>query len=215
MSVKDFLISCIFPKRCAICDEVVDYNAEMCGACMNDFVQDSTVRCIQSRNVYNCFSPFCYVGKVRDIILKFKFHNNIRCVDFFSKEMAKMICTFCDIKDIDFICFVPMTKRSVLVRGYNQSEVLARSLGKVIRMPVNDILIKVRETQPQHSLSAKEREHNLSMAFSLRDDVDIKGKNFILCDDIITTGSTLKECIKVLESGGANKIICCTIAKTT
>ena len=214
MGIKDFLISCIFPKRCAVCDEVIDYNDEMCSECMNDLTPNSNIHCIQSKKAYSCFSPFCYEGKVRDIVLKFKFHNHIECVDFFSKEISKMICILCDIKDIDFICFVPMTKRSILERGYNQSEVLAKSLSKLMRIPVNDVLIKVRETLPQRSLSAKEREHNLSMAFSLRDDVDIKGKNFILCDDIITTGSTLKECIKILENGGGNKIICCTIAKT-
>lgn len=215
MSIKDFLISCIFPKRCAICDEVINYNDEVCNCCVAEFPANSSVRCIpyaESDEVYRCFSPFIYRGKLREVLLRFKFHNHTKCVNFFSREIAKKLCSSCDVSTVDYICFVPMTEKSTLERGYNQSEILAKSLGKCMGIPVKDVLSKVRETPVQHSLSAKARERNLFSSFSLREGTEVKNKNFILCDDIITTGSTLKECLRVLKNGGADNVICCTIA---
>ena len=215
MSIKDFLISCLFPKRCSICNEVINYNDELCNSCGNDLISYNFVRgifCSDEGVIYNCISPFLYRDKVREIILKFKFHNHTKCVDFFSKEIAKCVYTFCNVKDVDYICFVPMTEKSIFERGYNQSEVLAKRLSTVMHISVNDVLVKVRETPVQHRLTLSDRKQNLVSAFSLRDGIDIKGKNFILCDDIVTTGCTLRECLRVLKAGGANKIICCTIA---
>ena len=149
MSIKNFLISCLFPKRCLICGEVINYNDEVCGCCIDSFDLNNIVHYIPYRRndeVYKCFSPFVYRGKVREVILKFKFNHYIECADFFSREIAKTIYAKCDITDVDYICYVPMTKKSFSERGYNQSEILAKSIGKVMHIPVIDVLVKTRET---------------------------------------------------------------------
>ena len=217
MSIKDFLISCIFPKRCILCDEVIEYNKNMCENCIKTFSMAQIIRRISyfgDEKYFECISPFLYVGGIRKAILNLKFHSVRSNVEFFASAIAEKILETMDISDIDYICFVPMSEKNMVNRGYNQSELLADALGDVLKIPVKDVLIKTRETFNQHELDANERNKNLLGVFSERPGQEINNKNFILCDDIITTGSTLKECVKTLKAGGANKIVCCTIASS-
>lgn len=215
MSIKEFLISCLFPKRCILCNEVIEYDKNMCEKCTATFSPVRIVRHIPYLNdekFFECVSPFLYTGGIRKAILNLKFHNVRSNLSFFGNSIAEKLLESSDVDDVDYICFVPMTEKALMSRGYNQSELLARALGDILKIPVKNVLDKTRETFTQHELSADERSKNLLGAFSVYDSEEVKGKNFILCDDIITTGNTLKECVKVLKSHGTGKIICCTIA---
>lgn len=218
MSIKDFLISCIFPKRCVLCGEVIEYDKNMCESCTETFSSAQIVRRIPYLNgeeFFECISPFLYIGGIRKAILRLKFHNCRDNLKFFARSIAEKLNEILYIKDVDYICFVPMSDEALMKRGYNQSELLAETLGDMLHIPVRSLLAKTRETFTQHELDAGERAKNLIGAFSVCGGQEVRDKNFILCDDIITTGSTLKECVKALKSNGANKIICCTIASAT
>lgn len=218
MSIKDFLISCIFPKRCILCDEVIEYNKNMCESCIKIFSPAQIVRYIPYLNeerFVECISPFLYTGGIRKAILKLKFHNVRTNLNFFANAIIEKLLENFDISDIDYICFVPMSAKNLENRGYNQSKLLAESLGEILKAPIKNVLVKNRETFTQHELNADERSKNLLGAFSVRDVEEVRNKNFILCDDIITTGNTLKECVKTLKKQGADKIICCTIASAS
>lgn len=215
MSIKDFLISCIFPKRCIFCDEVIEYDKNMCENCTEIFSPAQIVRYIpylKSEEYFECISPFLYTGGIRKAILNLKFHNIRSNLSFFANSIADKLLQKSDLSGMDYICFVPMTERNLANRGYNQSELLAEALSGILKIPVKNTLMKTRETFTQHELGADERNKNLLGAFSVCDARAVKNKNFILCDDIITTGNTLKECAKTLKDNGAGRIICCTIA---
>lgn len=215
MSIKEFLISCIFPKRCIFCDEVIEYDKSMCENCTEIFSPAEFVRYIPylgGEMFIKCISPFLYTGGIRKAILRLKFHNVRSNLNFFASSIAKKLSENVDVKDVDYICFVPMSNRSLGNRGYNQSELLAEALGDILKIPVINVLRKNRETFTQHELTADERIKNLIGAFSVFNSEEVEDKNFILCDDIITTGNTLKQCVKTLKDNGAGEIICCTIA---
>ena len=100
---------------------------------------------------------------------------------------------------------VPLHKRRLRDRGYNQSEMLAKEVGKRIRLPVMDTLvIRTRNTPPQVSLSLEERMHNVEGSFACVGDA--QGQRFIVVDDVVTTGSTLSACAAVLKAGGAESV---------
>ncbi|MGN1041721.1 MAG: ComF family protein [Acutalibacteraceae bacterium] len=218
--IKDFLISLVFPKRCVICGDVISFNEHLCDSCGEDVNSETIIRFIQyakSGETIVCVSPFKYEGKIRKAILKFKFQGHTEYAQPFAKIISEKICknfkiNNIDINDIDYVCAVPLSEKRIFERGYNQSELLAKEISKNLSIPMNNVLKKIRETSLQHSLDAKEREQNLFNAFSVVKGVNIRDKNFILCDDIITTGNTLKECVKALKKCGAGKIVCCTIA---
>ena len=98
-------------------------------------------------------------------------------------------------------------------RGYNQSQLLAQELGKLLSVPYFDALEKVKRTKKQHRLSYAKRKTNLRGAFRVADSEFIKGKNILIIDDIVTSGYTLFECCKTLSKAEPGSVCCATIAR--
>lgn len=109
---------------------------------------------------------------------------------------------------------VPLEKKKLKSRGYNQAEELAKELSKILRVPlISNNLVKIRKTMPQMELSAKEREENLKNAFLVKNPAEITGKKIFLVDDVYTTGSTLEECAKTLKESGVKSVWGIVIAR--
>ena len=113
------------------------------------------------------------------------------------------------------IIAVPLHKLRLIKRKYNQSILLAKHLSIKTKIPINyTSLIRTENTIPQVQLSGKARLNNLKNAFMIKYPEIIKNKKIVLIDDVETTGSTLKECAKILKKAGAQNIYALTIAKT-
>jgi ComF family protein len=102
-------------------------------------------------------------------------------------------------------------------RGYNQSELLARELGKALRVPVGSVLRRIRHTVPQVELAAQQRAKNVRNAFAA-DVAALRASNprngpVLVLDDVCTTGSTLRECARVLKAAGAAEVYALTLAR--
>lgn len=109
---------------------------------------------------------------------------------------------------------VPLEKKRLKSRGYNQAEVLAKELSQILEIPlIVDNLVKTRKTLPQAKLSAKERGENVKNAFSVKNPAEIIGKKIFLIDDVYTTGSTMEECATVLKNAGARQVWGVAIAR--
>jgi len=124
--------------------------------------------------------------------------------------------TFKELKEpVDLIIPIPLTRKRLLERGFNQSLLLAKELGIRTGLKVKgDILIKVKETPPQTSLGSKERRSNLKGAFFLKEPSLVFGKRVLLVDDVFTTGSTLREAFYVLKQAGAKTVMAVTLARS-
>lgn len=153
-----------------------------------------------------------YGGIVKSLILKFKYESDFTAGYLLSRLLVEMI----EEKEIyaDVICYVPMTKKSEKKRGFNQCEVIARHIGYHMNIPVSNCIKKIKNTKEQKTLTKEERVKNLMGAFKVSRIEDIKNKNVILIDDVMTTGATINECKDVLKKSGANKITVLTIAKS-
>lgn len=114
---------------------------------------------------------------------------------------------------------VPLDKKKLRIRGYNQAEELAKELSKVLQIPViSDVLIKTKYTKPQMELSKQEREQNLQGVFAIKnsatsDVAEFSGKKVFLVDDVYTTGSTMQECASQLLLAGAKSVWGIAIAR--
>ncbi|CDG02639.1 ComF family protein [Clostridium chauvoei] len=114
----------------------------------------------------------------------------------------------------DIILYVPLSKKSLKIRGYNQAEIIAKVISEKLDIPISNTLIKVKETKEQKTLSKEERSINLINAFDIKKPSDIENKRIILIDDVLTTGATLRECEKILKKFRASTINILTVAKS-
>jgi competence protein ComFC len=113
----------------------------------------------------------------------------------------------------DVIVPVPLHAAKQRERGFNQAILLARSLSARSGIPVSVTLQRVRYTKTQTAFDRAERMQNLRNAFRLRPGRDVRGLRVLLVDDVLTTGSTLSECARVLKRGGATSVYAATAAR--
>jgi ComF family protein len=229
LSFKDFVGAVFFPKRCKYCEAVIDYRESVCKSCENNIpyisgeicnkcgCEISLCNCRKKSKYYESVcAPYYYEGPARQCIRQFKFKNGKHLADTLAEDMA--LCfkeRYADI-DFDFCTFVPAHKSTIRKRGYNQSQLLCRSLAEKINVPYSNILIKEFKTPIQHKLNEASRKGNLLGCFALQPKVkeQIRDARILLCDDIKTTGSTLDECAKTLLVNGAAEVRCITLCIT-
>lgn len=110
---------------------------------------------------------------------------------------------------------VPISKNKYNKRGYNQTELIAKEIAKNlgIKLFERQGLIKIKDTPMQSTLNKTERKQNIKNVFKILNKDKLIGKKVVLFDDIYTTGSTAKECAKILKQAGASRILILTIAK--
>ena len=114
----------------------------------------------------------------------------------------------------DIITFVPMHPKRLKKRSYNQAELLAKELSKILNVQLVDCLQKVKDTKNQAKLSREERIKNLSDSFKVDKNL-VKNKAVLLVDDVLTTGSTADTVSKVLIKAGAEKVRVLTLASVS
>ncbi len=114
---------------------------------------------------------------------------------------------------VDLIVSVPLHRRRLAQRGFNQSEKIAAIVRSILHLPGENVLLRQNFTHQQAKLKKQERLANVQDAFILKNNFDPQGKNILLVDDVFTTGSTLNECAKVLKENKAGKIHAFTLAR--
>ena len=226
MKLKRIISWIFFPEKCEICGEIKPFLKPYCPKCGIDtkVISDKAClkcgheRCMCNNKAYTHLPHFSavyyYEGQVKRSLLRFKFCSESSYADIFGKAMADRIRELYSDVNFDAACFVPMTKQNQRKRGYNQSELLALKVAEELHIPVEPCLKKLRSSLNQKDLSAKERTENVKDSFGLNNKADIKGKTLILCDDIKTTGATLKECSDTLLKAGAKDVYCLCLALT-
>jgi ComF family protein len=157
-------------------------------------------------------SPFRFDEVVRKSIHELKYRN----LKAISPCLAELLADYLKENSLpgEALVSVPLHPRRLRERGYNQSGLLARELGKRIGLPViEDCLIRVKQAQPQvRAVDVEERRSNVADAFVCRDE-RVKGKETILIDDVCTSGATLESCAAVLKNRGATSVWGLTLAR--
>jgi len=149
-----------------------------------------------------------YSGSLSEAIHLLKFSGLKRL----AKPLGKLL-TELPIPTVDGIVPVPVTKRTLRTRGFNQALLLSVVLSRHIRIPVYmDMLYKKKDTPAQIGLGAKERTRNLRNAFEVKG--ELHGLRLLLLDDVMTTGATVKECAKTLVKSGAREVVAVTLARS-
>lgn len=231
---KDVILEALFPSsiKCILCGrDVPDFeNSPFCSNCLSEGIFNDANRCVYCDNPIldgnkvcdfckekhksfdKAFCPFIYTGKVRSAILKLKDDNGRYLAPTFAKYMAKRIQD--EKVDFDIIIPVPLYKKKLAKRGYNQSELLSNELGKLLGKPVcTDLLLKIKESSAQKNLNFAQRQQNLAGTLSLTDKNFVKDKKILVVDDVMTTGATLNACASLLKHYHCSAVYVSAIAR--
>jgi len=226
--VRSFLYRLLFPSFCPVCKTPsgVHEHAPFCPSCWSGIVPYTGPRCavcgrpFQSEHGKVCgecitkeppfakaFSYGLYEGPLEEAVKALKFSKIKRL----SRPLGRLVASL-PLPEADAIAAVPLSKKGLLQRGFNQSLLLGKELSKNSGLPLfPNALIKIKETMPQALLSRKERLTNLKGAF--RAEGEASGKTFLLVDDVMTTGATLAECSKALLKAGAKEVYAVALAR--
>lgn len=160
------------------------------------------------------FAVYPYHGPIQKSLMRFKYAGREEYAEFY----AKAVCLYGEnaLRQMQPDCIVPVPvhRRKLVTRGYNQAEAFAVSLGRMTGIPVEKkLLLRTKNTLPQKELDPAQRRKNLRKAFAIRKDAAcLYGKNVLLADDIYTTGSTVDTLAQLLLQHGVKSVCFVTVA---
>lgn len=184
---------------CGHCGRKLSVSSAYCSTCKNRIV-----------NLDGCRSAFVYEKPIKSLIKQTKYERKLYLVELFAKYLAPLY--FKSYFNADLICYVPMTKKALKNRGYNQSELLAQALSKHINVPVVDCIEKTKETKRQAKLNRAGRMKNLEGVFRVTDKSAVANKTVLIVDDVTTTGATAENIAKILKNANATRVYLLSVA---
>jgi ComF family protein len=215
-NLKRVALDLLFPPYCIGCGKEGSY---ICGRCERELSYISPPVCTlcgrpllpggscpgcigQPTSLDGIRAPFLFEGIVRKAVHDLKYHNLRALVPVLAGYLKEYLME--NPLPGDILVPVPIHRKRIHERGYNQSSLLARELGRLTSLPVEDsCLIRLTYIAPQAKLaSAAERQQNTVGAFACKDD-RLKKKQVILIDDVSTSGATMNACAAALKTAGA------------
>lgn len=209
----DTLLELLYPTRCCFCRRLTGPDIPVCKACREKY--PDVPRPMQEQHLSplkNCLSPLWYGGEVRAALLRYKFEDRRGYAPVFGDFLTK--CLDENAISCDSITWVPLSRRRLRTRGYDQARLLAEAVAARKGWPCVPTIEKTRHTRAQSGLRRREaRRANAAGAYRVTAEESVKGKDLLLVDDIVTTGETLMECARMLRSAGAKSVTALTVAR--
>ena len=222
------VISLFYPPVCAVCSADVASTEYLCATCRAKAPRISAPFCAKCSEPFfgaidrpfecrNCagqklhfeaaVAAYLSRGVVREVVHQFKYNHHVHL----RHVMADWLCTALEDSRLahirfDLIVPVPLHSARQRERGFNQAALLAKLLARRTSIPCRSTLKRIRYTTTQTAFDRAERMENLHNAFRLRKKADVRGLQVLLIDDVLTTGSTLNECARVLRHAGAASV---------
>lgn len=206
----------IYPPKCGICGKLnLKY---LCERCKKILENESIWEFVENKNPYIFYneriSIFKYGNINRESILDYKFNEKSYLYNTFVNFLLNNKKVFEKIQSYDKIIPVPISKKRKKERGYNQSLLIAKKIGKCTNTKILcNCLLKAKNTIEQSKLNREEREKNAQNVYKLVNQHILENKKVLLIDDIYTTGNTVNECCRVLKNGNPKKIGVLVLAK--
>lgn len=218
LKIQKQILNLIYPQTCGICGRL--NKNSLCNKCELLLKKEQDVNIIkQGEEIENKYFNelmyiFKYEGQIRRLILDYKFNDKSYIYLTFTNFLLKNKKVFENIKKYDKIIPIPISKKRLKTRGYNQSYLIAKEIANKTNLEiVNNCLFKTKNIIEQSKLNKEDRAKNIQGVYMLKNKHLIENKNILLIDDIYTTGSTVNESSKILRQGNPSKIGILVLAK--
>ena len=211
------LLDLLFPPRCVFCRRLLHRGEEgICPRCQQELPWALGAEAEQTGEFFSlCASPLWYQDQVRASFHRYKFKG----VRGYSRTYGRLVAQC--VQDhlagrYDLITWVPLSRARLRLRGYDQAMLLASAAALALDDVAAETLCKVRDTEAQSGLGKNDasRRANVLSAYQVTDPALVEGRRVLLIDDIVTTGSTLSECARVLRTAGATDVVCAALARS-
>jgi ComF family protein len=222
-SIGRALIDFALPPRCAGCGEVIveqgafcidcwsrlewlgDHGCQHCGLPLSGTEIEKCGRCLANPpRIDRIRAAVAYGDISRSIAMKLKYGRKVGM----AKTMALYMAPLGPCPDSEALLVpVPLHRRRLWARGYNQSALVARALAKTWGLPLElDAIVRVKATRPLKGMSQSKRRQTVSGAFRVTVPDRIRNRTIVLVDDVFTTGSTAEACAHALRNAGAGRV---------
>ncbi|WP_304153927.1 ComF family protein [Megamonas hypermegale] len=208
-AIYEAVIQFLFPPRCPSCRAYVEKEGQWCESCLSEILRNKNLA--YDAEVRRYISPIVAIGKydkgLKDLIHELKYQNDFAALPYIYTVLDRLDDEWQQFfADFDYVIPVPLHAEKLKRRGFNQVDRIFSPWAKAHGLHYADILIRTKKTKSQYSLNPSERSINLHAAFALKKDISVANAKCLLLDDIFTTGSTLKNCAKVLKEHGARSV---------
>lgn len=224
------------PALCHSCNNLLDYDETwLCNGCREWFQSptdpkcsrcnarvgphlDTLEGCLLCKQEHFYFEKVVslgfYQGQFKEAILRIKHVQGEQLAQTLGGLLGEHFSST-QVFQPDFITCIPVHWWKRFIKGHNQTEAIATGVAEVLKKPfINFVMRKVRHTPEQSGLLPTERRKNLRNAFAPTSKSFIQGKQILLVDDVLTTGTTANQVAKVLISAGAKKVIVAVLARS-
>ena len=202
------IIYFLFPPRCPVCRELSDERYKLCAACEEKILRvdfcDRRVAAIDK-----VLRVTKYRGGTRELLHRLKFDDNLDVVPALKKildDVGNREEILSLLSGVNLVVPVPLHTERFRERGFNQTELIFGEWLAKKNLPLRNLLVRTRSTPKLYRMNKAEREKILTGVFAPAEDVDLRGQKILIVDDIFTTGTTCRECAKVLRTMGAAEI---------
>ena len=230
------LLDLLFPPLCHVCrtfipnvgdlficadclHKITFLSSPLCTTCGAPFATEDGIdhtcgACVIHPPAHISRSATLFAGPIQDLIHSFKYGNRVHLCQPLGLLVATTLGQFRRDVDPEIIIPVPLHRKRLRQRGFNQSQLIGEVLKKRWQLPLEvGNLSRTRWTEPQTTLDAKGRVVNVAGAFAVKVPKAIEGKRVLLVDDVLTTGSTIRECAEALSDAGAAAVFAVTVAR--
>jgi ComF family protein len=203
-------IELLFPRPCVACGKSLNSSEKtVCIQCLStlprtDFhvlENNQLERLFWGRVEVERAASFCYYGKsspLQLMIHELKYRGDRKMGMFLGRLFAQQITA--NWADVDYLIPIPLHRKKLRKRGFNQAELIARGMSDAMGIPLRtDLLERVKSNETQTNKSVEERAENVAGIFALKNSKQLEHKRVLLIDDVITTGATMGECVAVLN----------------
>ena len=223
------LLRVVLPLRCLLCGERGSHERDLCAACARDFVRNTPCcprcalpleapaplcgECVEREPPFAAaWAPFRYEHPLDLLESRFKFRGDLAAGRVLTSLMIERASVDAPSRP-DAIVPVPLHVSRLRARGYNQALELAKPLARVCGIPLEaDLIRRVRATAAQTGLDAATRRRNLRDAFAIAGERAVP-LHVVLFDDVMTTGTTMRECARVLRRAGVARVDAWALAR--
>lgn len=192
-----------FRHICLLCHQATLNSYDLCSPCQKNLPIYTETHSFKHSSITTLFN---YTFPINHIITQLKFHGKLIYAKLLGQLLAEKILLSYQNKTLpELIIPVPLHKKRLQERGFNQALEIAKPISKILNIKINkSSCIRKKYTAPQSTLSASDRQQNIKNSFAITHDLQVN--HIAVLDDVITTGETTRELTETLVKSGVNKI---------